>query len=87
MTDITPKPMSAERRAEIEKAAEARFGAVSREDITDLLADAAYWREAVRTADFAYIDARCPWCSVSMFAMDGSENSHKPECAWLRAQS
>ena len=80
MTDITPKPMSAERRAEIEKAAEARFGAVSREDITDLLADAAYWREAVRTADECPSD-QCAFCLAHY------DEPHKPDrCRWLLAQ-
>ena len=81
-----PKPMTSDRRAEIEAHIGATSADLYTDDITDLLADAAYWREAVRTADFAYIDARCPWCSVSMFAMDGSENAHKPDCVWLRAQ-
>ena len=87
MTDITPKPMSAERRAEIEKAAEARFGAVSREDITDLLADAAYWREAVRTADVCgYVGEHCPWCDANDMVTH-EPTVHKPECVWLRAQA
>ena len=82
---IEPKPMTKERRAEI-LAYINDTPAYMEHYWLDLLADAAFWRETVRTADFAYIDARCPWCSVSMFAMDGSENAHKPDCVWLRAQ-
>ena len=50
MTDITPKPMSAERRAEIESLATTSatfFPALFQEAVFDLLADAAYWHVAV----------------------------------------
>ena len=86
MTDITPKPMSAERRAEIEKAVETRYGAIGREGIRALLADAAYWRETVRDADVCgRVGEHCPWCDASDM-VSHLPVVHNPDCAWLRAQ-
>ena len=84
---IEPKPMSAERRAEIE----AHIGATSADlytnDITDLLADAAYWRETVRDADVCgRVGEHCPWCDASDM-VSHLPVVHKPDCAWLRAQA
>ena len=48
MTDITPKPMTPKRRAEIESEMRSSFSSVTVAEymiLTDLLADAAFWRE------------------------------------------
>ena len=90
MTDITPKPMSAERRAKIEAELTQAVHTTAKElcgMIVDLLADAAYWREAVRDADVCgYVGEHCPWCDASDM-VSHLPTVHKPDCAWLRAQA
>ena len=57
---IEPKPMSAERRAEIEACVYGRWsgdGAMKEQYLRDLLADSAFWREAVRKTDPALHDS------------------------------
>ena len=44
-----------------------------------LLADAKFWREAVRSARVIRCPADCPFCIVMDF-------NHKPDCPWLLAQ-
>ena len=89
MTSITPKPMSTERRAEIEQVI-LQWATTGKSKLLyaaeDLLADAAYWREAVRTADVCgYVGEHCPWCDASDMVTH-LPTVHKPDCPWLLAQ-
>ena len=84
---IEPKPMSAERRAEI-LAYINDTPAYMEHYWLDLLADAAYWREAVMRIEPAHADECCV-CKFKFgdaVSVTGAEH-HKPYCAWLRAQS
>ena len=45
---MTPKPLSKERREEIESNAKTALRYVMRADVIDLLAAEQYWREAVK---------------------------------------
>ena len=80
MNKIEPKPMSAERRAEIERNKDTWLYPKLDDAIADLLADAAYWRETVRDAD-GFPGDRCAFCQE---LDDG--NGHKPDCSWLLSQ-
>ena len=93
MTSITPKPMSTERRAEIEQVI-LQWATTGKSKLLyaaeDLLADAAYWREAVRGEDFEWRnddgDIACYRCR-QLYSYGSSRIDHKPDCPWLRAQS
>jgi hypothetical protein len=59
--------------------------------LTELLAEADYWREAVRTAQVegnGYTNnedmdiAVCPFCRVDSY----DDPEHKPDCPWVLAQ-
>lgn len=98
---MTSRPMSAARRGEIEqKIAIVDFfndksvHPVALDFIRELLMDSAYWRNAVRTQDpmrECTHGARyeCRWCGA-LTPDDDSGNDvvpHRPDCAWVAAQS
>ena len=89
MTSITPKPMTNERWKAAKDILES--GMYTEDYVcviaVDLLADAAYWREAVRTADVCgYVGEHCSWCDASDM-VSHLPTVHKPDCPWLRAQA
>ena len=47
--------------------------------IVDVLADSAYWREAVREANHRSGNASCNFCNTYFEAC-------KPDCPWVKAQ-
>jgi len=89
----TPKPMSKERRMEIaDKYNQAWIphGMTHTTDmgaaIQELLADAAFWRDAVKSCDESYnLSGVYPGIESCVFCHE-SEN-HKPDCPWVLAQS
>ena len=93
MSDITPKPLSAERRAEIGQhiAKRREHSSMTQGDdmLVTLLADAAFWREAVRSEDFEWRnedgDIACYRCR-QLYSYGNDRIIHKPDCPWLRAQ-
>jgi hypothetical protein len=90
---IEPKPLSKERRVEIQHPAfgvgyggdtEARIG------IQDLIAAEQFWREAVKEhccVDIYENETECLWCHASA-VIEKSQPviEHKPDCPWLLAQ-
>lgn len=89
MTAITPKPMTKERRAEIEKV-ESEYNYYSNDlvadAIHDALADAAFWREAVMRVEPAHAD-NCCFCGYAFgdALSVTAATHHRPDCPWLRA--
>lgn len=75
---MTPRPLSKERRAEIER----HFEGCDRRYlvIDELLAAEEYWREAVKNAQECPSDA-CAFCSEYM-----AQSGHRPGCPWLLAR-
>lgn len=74
-------PMTSQRRAEMERLAESRYG-IGDAVVTELLAEITYWREAVKNADIH----SCPFCGVDGVYLRAKAESHKPDCPWLLAQ-
>lgn len=77
---MNPKPLSKERREEIER--ELSLAEGNREldfladELKEVLGAEQYWLEAVKNAE-GY-QGVCPWCD--------SPRDHKPGCLWLLAQ-
>lgn len=56
--------------------------------MSELLADSAYWRAAVKDHECIDVfenDSTCQWCYVVADAL-GPPIEHKPDCPWLKAQ-
>jgi hypothetical protein len=55
--------------------------------IEELLEAEQFWREAVKNADMAFVwpntsgEMACPFCKALI-----QEESHQPDCPWLKAQ-
>ena len=91
---IEPKPLTKERRAEIERAFSGRPDSedprlnYAVETIGDLLADSAYWLSAVLGNGLSSVTSKgggtCYFCSE--WIMD-TEARHEPDCPWLKAQA
>lgn len=89
MNELKPVPLTSERIAEIERGVQTcRFSPDNWAEITirDLLADRAFWRDAVREADFDYVESFCPFCDERTHERGIPKMRHKPDCAWLLAQ-
>ena len=85
---IEPKMMSVERRKKLKLILESYF--FKRNLSTwfhEAMADAEYWRKAVREADVcSEIGVPCPWCEVRTYD-SLREAVHKPDCEYLVAQN
>ena len=87
------KPMTPERRAEIDtrmKLLEFLQGCCDTSDLgmmRDLLADAAFWRDAVRKANPFGSFATCIFCQVMRDIESREATQHMPYCGWLLSQS
>ncbi len=88
------KPMSNERRGEILKIlpkalpvsdGDGDWAQCYHEDVTELLEDAEYWRNAVKTARNAIWNAAI-WCPFCMTTGTEHISEHAPDCAWKLAQ-
>ena len=86
---LEPKPLTKEKREELTAWADEldEPGSLTMAaDVKAMLADAAYWREAVRSSDSiiggvdGYPD-RCVFCS-----WDGDSSDKHSDCPWLKAQ-
>ena len=84
---MTPKPITPERRAEIERYKRDFIDPFQKPAPTlqdgiflDLLADAAFWREAVM--DSLRQGPHCPFCEANL---DAGE-AHASDCAYERSQ-
>lgn len=79
------KPMTKERREEIERWME-KLGGMPRSEwnaaIRELLDAEAYWRNAVKNADVFRGGEPCVFCD----RVQGDEPEHEPDCPWVRAQ-
>lgn len=74
------KPLTKERRAELEAAAHMNQGLTTAEGM-ELLAAEQYWREAVRDApEIGEEMGDCQW------GCDTIGRNHRDDCAWKRAQ-
>lgn len=76
-----PKPLGKEDREKIERLW-STGGSIFHSSIRDLLADAQYWREAVKNSVGAYVGVSTTYCSYCRNGISG----HKPDCAWVKAQ-
>jgi hypothetical protein len=83
------KPLSKERREEIEHWREVMYGMTPTWEsvVNDALAAEQYWREAVKNAPAIPNEDFCQFCP-SHVNWDGDKTSitHKPDCPWLLAQ-
>lgn len=102
MSTISPKPLTKERRAEIDiiiRDAADRIGPVFFEmplcgAIGALLADSQFWREAIKNAPMLDVaqgfveetEARCPWCGSTADIHSKYQVDHEPDCPWELAQ-
>ena len=75
-------PICNERRARI-----ARAETLLKEVPEEAMADAALWRDAVRTADVCgQAGAHCPWCGVHGYPAKPDIEAHAVDCPWRLAQ-
>ena len=89
--------MTAARRKEIDRHADALFleldasiAQINKDMIAELLADAAYWRNAIATAKPGHTSEEwevddCPFCGSEVVVFTEAED-HAPGCAYLAAR-
>lgn len=82
---MSPKPLTKEQRRFIEINVERGVSLTTMQNQA-VLADAAFWREAVKTADVCgEIGVPCPWCEARSYD-PMVEAQHKATCVYRIAQ-
>lgn len=86
------KPLTRAQLAEILDEHGSLHARVEGDDLAEaLLADALYWREAVKNArmiHISHIEGPCPWCRMRQVEVHDSwpNEEHEDNCPWKLAQ-